>query len=64
MIYQLAIELFLCRVRRVVKRPPHIDVHLYVKGDPVKHQFSYVTTIDGYHIYKCACGATRKIKVR
>ena len=28
------------------------------------HQFSYVTTIDGYDIYKCACGAVRKIKVR
>ena len=30
----------------------------------MKHQFSYVTTIDGYRIYKCACGATRKIKAR
>ena len=28
------------------------------------HQFTYITTIDGYRIYKCACGATRKIKVR
>ena len=28
------------------------------------HQFTYITTIDGYDIYKCPCGATRKIKVR
>ena len=37
---------------------------IYMLKETTMHQFSYVTTIDGYHIYKCACGATRKIKVR
>ena len=27
-------------------------------------KFTYITTLNGYRIYKCACGAVRKIKVR